>query len=215
MKDENKNLNSLVSYLETWNKCIKEINYDIDYINLIKDYQKPNILSSKTKEKIRSIKIFESEISLVNNRYYHSRLSPKVLLLISKLPYFGLEYNLLGKSSADGLKFLVHNYLFSDIIELGTIGLSSNYEGFEFTSMIYSNDIITLYLKIIKLKITSSDTICKLEPNDLYITKKCGTKIEGYFYLLRELYFEQETGLVLRLYFVHTKENLTEFEKCL
>ena len=214
---ENKNLNFffLVSYLETWNKCIKEINYDIDYINLMKDYQKSNIVSPETQKKIHSIKIFGSDISLVNNRCYHSRLSPKALLLTSKLPYFSLEYNLLGKSSTDGLKFLVHNYRFSDIIDLGTIGLSSNYEGFEFTSMIYSNDIITLYLKIIKLKITSSDTICKLEPNELYITNKFGTKIEGYFYLLKELYYEQETGLVLRIYFVHTKENLIEFEKCL
>lgn len=57
-----------------------------------------------------------------------------------------------------------------------------------------------------KLKIICSCVALKTQPSEIYLVKKKGEKIIGNFYIVKQLYFENEKGLVLELFFVFAEE---------
>lgn len=141
---DNQDFKCLVSSIASWYECLRSIHFNMNYKDLINRYKLDPDNNLDIKNILATISMLGRNISLVNNRIYHCRLSPRVLLLINKYPYFSLEYNILDINNSDRLKFMSHNSMLAELIDLGYIELSGKYEGFDFTSMIYSDNFLSL-----------------------------------------------------------------------
>ena len=132
-----------------------------------------------------------------NNRVYFIKLKRDILFLIRCSPFFKIEYDICNRLLIDGLQLFAYNQILADILGIKVCDLNSKYQGFQITESFLSDDFISLWNKIVKLKLDTKHDNIVLDPSELYIYLPEVGRLKGHFIVYKQIYYQVASKFII------------------
>ena len=198
---------SLIQKINFWAKSIVDLNVRIqtNHQSIAADVNIPLEFDN-----INQIILTSKESLELKGRQYYTKFDISTVKDIRSKPFFLIHKDFSEKNFNNCLKWQCCNNLFLKLtneLNLYTSGLEGGFEAF---SVIYSDDWMSLYEKLIDFSLNLKQISVQQRPEELEVMKKGGSHIPGYFTQYKQVYRENPDKFIIQQYYVFTEEGMDQ-----